>query len=49
MWELREVARMPISADGMRKVGLDFFAAWSWGRVVVFSSKGTHGLAPCAL
>ena len=46
-WDLREVARMPISADGMRKLGPDLFAAWSWGRVVIFSTKGIHGLASC--
>ncbi len=47
-WELREVARMPINADGMRKLSPGLFAASSWGRVVVFSTKGIHGLATCA-
>jgi HEAT repeat protein len=47
-WHLKEVARMPISANGMRKLGPDLFAAWSWGRVVIFSTKGIHGLARCS-
>jgi len=46
-WKLTEVARLPINADGLRKLGPDLFAASSWGRTVVFSTKGIQGLASC--
>ncbi|MGA9043098.1 MAG: HEAT repeat domain-containing protein [Terriglobales bacterium] len=47
-WNLTEVARLPAKADGLTALSSDLFAARSFGRVVVFSSKqGILGLATC--
>ncbi len=46
-WQLKEVARLPADADGLTSIGTGLFAAWSSGRVVVFSSSGIQGLATC--
>jgi HEAT repeat protein len=47
-WTLTPVARMPLDAEALRKLGPDLFAAWSGGRVVVFTTKGILGVADCA-
>lgn len=47
-WKLAEVARLPAQAEGLATIGPDLFAAWSDGRVVVFSPKrGILGIAAC--
>jgi hypothetical protein len=49
-WKLAEVARLPAQADALAAIGPDLFAAWSDGRVVVFSAKrGILGMAACEL
>jgi HEAT repeat protein len=46
-WSLNEAARLPQDAQALATIGPNLFAAWSGGRVVVFSDKGVLGLAPC--
>jgi HEAT repeat protein len=46
-WSLSEVARLPLSADALAKIGPNLFAALSEQRVVVFSDKEIVGLARC--
>lgn len=46
-WKLTEVARLPAEADALAAIGPGIFAAWSSGRVVVFSRQGIQGLAAC--
>lgn len=46
-WHLAEVARLPSEADVLATIGPGRFAAWSAGRVVVFTKDGIEGLAAC--
>ena len=46
-WRLREVARLPRSPDAISAIAPDLYAAWSGGRVVVFTARGIQGLAAC--
>jgi hypothetical protein len=46
-WSLSEVARLPGRADALAKIGPKLFAAWSDGRVVVFSDQEIVALATC--
>lgn len=46
-WSLNEAARLPRDAQALATIGTNLFAAWSGGRVVVFSNKQVLGLAPC--
>jgi hypothetical protein len=46
-WSLSEAARLPGRADALATIGPRLFAAWSDGRVVVFSEQEIVGLATC--
>jgi hypothetical protein len=46
-WSLSEVARLPGRAEALAKIGPKLFAAWSDGRVVVFSDQEIIALATC--
>lgn len=46
-WALKEVARLPYNAEALATIGPNLFAAWSNGRVAVFSDKEVLGLASC--
>lgn len=46
-WERVEVARLPAEGDALAAIAPNLFAAWSSGRVVVFSNSGILGLASC--
>jgi hypothetical protein len=49
-WKSVEVARLPAEADALASIGPDLFAAWSGGRVVVFSiGQSILGLATCEM
>ena len=46
-WPFKEIARLPYDAQALATIGPNLFAAWSGGRVVIFSDKGVLGLASC--
>jgi hypothetical protein len=46
-WTLKEIARLPLGADALMSIGPNLYAAWSSGRVVVFSLQVILGLASC--
>jgi hypothetical protein len=46
-WSLSEIGRLPREAQALAAIGVNLFAAWSGGRVVVFSDKEVLGLAAC--
>ena len=46
-WSLSEAARLPGRADTLATIGPKLFAAWSDGRVVVFSDQEIIALAAC--
>lgn len=48
-WSLTEVARLPGAPEAFAVIGPNLFAAWSDGRVIVFSSKEILGLAACVM
>jgi hypothetical protein len=48
-WSLIEIARLPAQPEAFAAFAPNLFAAWSDGRVIVFSGKEILGLAACAL
>jgi hypothetical protein len=46
-WGMAGVARFPEEAYALKTIGLDLYAAWSAGYVVVFNTERILGLAAC--
>jgi hypothetical protein len=47
VWTTHELARLPAKGESMSTIANGLHAAWSRGRVIVFSDLGIQGLASC--
>lgn len=47
-WRMKEIARLPRSADAFLALGPERYVAWSGNRAIVLSPKGIEGVAECA-
>jgi hypothetical protein len=46
-WRVRETARFPRTAFGLKSIGDGLFAVWSGNRAIVFNTTAILGLAQC--
>ena len=46
-WRVKQIARFPRAAFGLKSIGRDLFAVWSGNRAIVFTPNGIAGVAPC--